>query len=277
MLSLAAVLSVGYLIAVGTLWALQRQLLFLPDRTLPDTALAGVPEMTAVRLHTADGLKLLAWWRPPAKDAVTILYLHGNGGNIGYRGERIRPFLDHGMGVLLASWRGYGGNPGSPSEQGLLDDARAALDFLRGQDIAPCRTVVYGESLGTTVAVRLAFEQAATGDPMAAVVLEAPLSSVADVASYHYPWVPVGLLLKDRFEATAYVNRISAPLLVVHGERDAVVPIRFGRRLFAAAREPKQAVWLAHGGHEDLPAHGSREIVLDFLRRHPGPYLGHCG
>jgi Dipeptidyl aminopeptidases/acylaminoacyl-peptidases len=163
MLSLLAVFGAGYMIIVGTLWVLQRQLLFLPDRSTPQLATAGLPEMTDVRVRTADGLELLAWWHPPDADRPTVVYLHGNGGHIGYRGSRVRPFLDRGMGVLLVSYRGYGGNPGSPSEAGLLADGRAALEFLAAWGIAADRTVLYGESLGTTVAVRLAAEWAEIG------------------------------------------------------------------------------------------------------------------
>lgn len=268
MLSLLAVFGAGYMIIVGTLWVLQRQLLFLPDRSTPQLATAGLPEMTDVRVRTADGLELLAWWHPPDADRPTVVYLHGNGGHIGYRGSRVRPFLDRGMGVLLVSYRGYGGNPGSPSEAGLLADGRAALEFLAAWGIAADRTVLYGESLGTTVAVRLAAEWAEAGRPVAALILEAPLSSVADVAAHHYPWVPVRLLLKDRLEAAAHIDRVSAPLLVMHGDRDDVVPIRFGRRVFDAALEPKEAVWFENGGHEDLASQGSHPVVLDFLRRH---------
>jgi hypothetical protein len=268
MLSLLTVFGAGYMIIVGTLWVLQRQLLFLPDRSTPQLATAGLPEMTDVRVRTADGLELLAWWHPPDADRLTVVYLHGNGGHIGYRGSRVRPFLDRGMGVLLVSYRGYGGNPGSPSEEGLLADGRAALEFLAAWGIAADRTVLYGESLGTTVAVRLAAEWAEAGRPVAALILEAPLSSVADVAAHHYPWVPVRLLLKDRLEAAAHIDRVSAPLLVMHGDRDDVVPIRFGRRVFDAALEPKEAVWFENGGHEDLASQGSHPVVLDFLRRH---------
>jgi uncharacterized protein len=267
-LSLLAVLVAGYVILVGALWALQRQLLFLPDRTAPNAAAAGLPDMASVRLRTPDGLDLLAWWRPPSGDQFVIVYLHGNGGHIGYRGSRVRPFLDRGMGVLLVSYRGYGGNPGSPSENGLLADGRGALEFLTTQGIGTGRTVLYGESLGSTVAVRLASEQADAGQPVAALVLEAPLSSVVDVATHHYPWVPIGLLLKDRLEAAAHIDRTAAPILILHGQEDRVVPIRFGQKLYDAARQPKEAVWLEGAGHEDLPAWGSQAIVLEFLHRH---------
>jgi fermentation-respiration switch protein FrsA (DUF1100 family) len=146
------------------------------------------------------------------------------------------------------------------------------LAFLRAAGIGPEKTVLYGESLGSTVAVAIASELAEAGQPVAAMLLEAPLSSVRDVAAHHYPWVPVRWLLKDQFEATSRMATVGAPLLIVHGESDAVVPVRYGRALFAAARQPKEAVWVADGGHEDLTEFGLQRIVLDFLaRRLPEP------
>ena len=272
LLTLLAVIACGYLILVALLYTLQRQLLYLPDRRVPSPAASGVPEMSAVRPRTDDGLDLLAWYRPARADRATIVYLHGNAGHIGYRGRRVRPFLDRGFGLLLVEYRGFGGNPGQPSEAGLLSDARAALAFLRAAGIAPEDIVLYGESLGSAVAVAIASELADAGQPVAAMVLEAPLSSVRDVAAHHYPWVPVSWLLKDQFEATSRIAAIGAPLLIVHGERDAVVPVRYGQALFQAARQPKEAVWVAEGGHEDLTDLGLQRIVFDFLaRRLPDP------
>ena len=211
-LSVLGILVAGYLIVVGALYIFQRNLLYLPDRSTPDRQASGLGEMSEVRIRTADGLDLLAWYRPAAalerEAAPTIVYLHGNGGHIGYRGSRVRPYLDAGFGVLLVEYRGYGGNPGQPSEPGLALDARAAMAFLAAAGVAPQRTVVYGESLGATVAVALAADQAASGHPVGAVVLEAPPSSIVDVAAYHYPWVPVRWLLADRFEATPRIAAI---------------------------------------------------------------------
>jgi uncharacterized protein len=269
-LSLLGTVLAVYLVLVAALWAFQRTLLYLPDRSPVDPVASGVPEMSVVRLHTADGLTLFAWYRAAEEGRPTIAYLHGNGGHVGYRGDRIQPLLDAGLGLLMVEYRGYGGNPGQPTEQGLQEDARAAMAFLQAHGVSVGRTVLYGESLGGAIAVAIAAEQAAAGRPLAAVVLEAPVSSVTDVAAHHYPWVPVRLLLKDRFEAAARVGSIAAPLLVVHGEADRVVPVRFGRALFAAAVEPKQAVWLDGAGHEDLVQFGLQQIVLDFIRRQQG-------
>jgi uncharacterized protein len=191
-----------------------------------------------------------------------IAYFHGNGGHIGYRAERLKRFVRDGFGALFLEYRGYGGNPGTPTQDGLFADARAALDFLANQGIRAERTVLYGESLGSGVAVQMASER-----PVAAVVLEAPYDSVAAVARRHYAFVPVNVLLKDRFDSIARINAVQAPILLMHGERDAIVPVDSGRRLFAAANEPKE-IWTApDAGHNDLALYGALDVAVDFVRR----------
>lgn len=270
-LAVLGILVMGYLIVATALYLFQRNLLYLPDRSIPNRQASGVGDMAEVRVRTADGLDLLAWYRAAASvgpvGRPTIIYFHGNGGHIGYRGGRVRTYLDAGFGVLLVEYRGYGGNPGRPSEPGLALDAAAALAFLDAAGVAPERTVVYGESLGASVAVTLAADQAASGRPVGAVVLEAPPSSITDVAAYHYPWLPVRWLLTDRFEATQRIAAIAAPLLIVHGEADQVVPVHLGRALFAAAGEPKEAAWIADARHENLAAFGMQRRVFDYLAR----------
>lgn len=148
-----------------------------------------------------------------------------------------------------------------------MSDARAGLAFLESAGVPPDETVLYGESLGSAVAIAVAAERADAGRPMTALVLEAPLSSVTDVAAYHYPWVPVRWLLKDRFEAVKRIADVHAPVLIVHGDADTVVPIRYAKALFEAARDPKEAAFIPGGGHEDLSRFGLRRIVFDFLAR----------
>ena len=252
-----------YALIAGALYVFQRQILYVPDTSRPDRAEVGVAAVRDVTLTTADGLALLAWYLPPPADRPVIVYFHGNGGHLGYRHGRMARFHAHGYGALFPEYRGYGGNPGRPSEDGFYADARAALDFLAAQGIAPARIVLFGESLGTGVAVRMASERA-----VGAVVLEAPFSSVADVAQTRYWFVPVRRLLKDHFDATARIGSVRAPLLVLLGGEDVIVPPRFGRALFDAANQPKE-LWIApRGGHEDLPDHGSFEAVFAFLEKH---------
>ena len=272
MLQLIAVIVVVYVAFVGGLHVFQRNMMYFPSAAEPDPARSGVPEMAPVAYETADGLALTAWYREAEPGRPTLVYFHGNAGHMGYRGFKVRPYLDSGFGVLLAAYRGFGGNPGSPTEQGLYADGRAALAFLAARGVPPGGLVLYGESLGTGVAVHLAHEAATTGGaPVGAVVLEAPFSSMGAVAAHHYPYVPARTLVKDRYDSAAKIGAVAAPVLVVHGERDRTVPVKFGRRLFAAASEPKEAVWVPHAHHENLYDFGAAEAVIDFLERHVGP------
>lgn len=229
----------------------------------PEPAAWGVPGMTAVTLHTEDGLALLAWWKPPhAPDRPVIVFFHGNAGHIGYRGAKLRMFLDRGYGVLLPAWRGYSGNPGTPHEAGFYADGRAALRFLDQQNVPNRRRVFYGESLGGAVAVELAAAGAG-----GAMVLEAPFTSLPEVAAAHYPIFPARQLVRDRFDSEAKIGRVRIPLLVVHGERDRVVPVRFGRALLAAANEPRDGAFIANAGHNDLYMYGAAGRVTGFIDR----------
>ncbi len=253
-----------YLVLVAALYFLQRSVLYHPDRTRPEPADFGVGEMQAVTLVTEDGLKLLPWWRPPGDEALPVLlFFHGNAGHIGYRGEKLRPYLDRGWGVLLVAWRGYSGNPGKPTEPGLYADGRAALAFLGDHGIPPSRQVAYGESLGAAVAVEMA-----RTTRFGAVVLEAPFTSVADVAQAMYPFIPVRPLVRDKFDSIKKISELASPLLVIHGEADNVIPVRHGRRLHEAANEPKSARFVPGAGHNDLQGCGIAEDVAAFVGSH---------
>ncbi|MEE8171782.1 MAG: alpha/beta hydrolase [Alphaproteobacteria bacterium] len=251
----------AYRVALGSVFAGQRRLMYFPDSERPTPAASGVPEMADVSLATEDGLSLLAWHRPPARAALpTLVYFHGNAGHIGMRAHKVRPYLDAGFGVLLTTWRGYSGNPGTPSEDGLYRDGRAALAYLQEAGAAPQGIVLYGESLGTGIAVHLAEARAP-----AALVLEAPFSSIADVAQARMPLLPVKSLLLDRFDSRSKIAAVAAPLLIVHGARDGTIPLRFGKKLFQAAGEPKTMHVYPEAGHNDLYEHGMASLVIDFL------------
>ena len=258
---------VVYCILLGVLYVFQRRILFVPNVDTPDPIAAGVAEMQPVELQTADGLTLLAWYRPPQDDRSPVLvYFHGNAGHIGFRGSKMRSYLDSGYGILLPEYRGYGGNAGAPSEDGLYADARAALSYLDKAGIDGDRLVLYGESLGTGVAVKMAAERAAHM-PVGAVVLEAPFTSIASVAQGRYFFLPVYWLVKDRFDAEALIDKIAAPLFVFHGEDDRIISISYGRALFASAGEPKEAKWIPRARHNDLYDFGVAKDVVDFIER----------
>ena len=256
---------VAYAALVGGLYLFQRQLLYFPDRARPE--LLGLEKLGVreVILTTEDGLSLLSWYLPARPGRPVIAYFHGNGGHIGYRVERLLRFAREGYGVLMLEYRGYGGNPGSPTEAGLYSDAQAALDFLKHEGIASNRLVLYGESLGSGVAVALAVQH-----EVGALILEAPPTSVAEVAQCHFPYVPASLMVIDRFDSLSRIARVRAPILVLHGESDRVVPIRFGRALLDAAPDPKEGWFAPEPGHEDLARYGGLDVVVAFIDHHLG-------
>jgi len=256
----------GYGTIMAALFVLQRRLLYHPHRARPDLAGFGFAGVRAVELRTRDGLGLLAWYCPPSAERPVVIYFHGNGGHIGYRAERLRRLAAEGYGVLLTEYRGYAGNPGRPCERGLYHDAEAALDFLANEQIASSRLVLWGESLGTGPAVYLASRH-----PVGAVVLEAPFTSITAAARYHYPWLPVGIMVRDCFDSLSRIGRIGAPLLVLHGERDPIVPVRMGRALLAAAAPPKEGWFVPGATHQNLAQFGAIEVAAAFIERWTAP------
>ena len=236
-----------YASALSGLYLMQRELQYFPSRVDPAPDALGLAGVERVLLTTPDGETLVLWHSPAPDGRPTVLFLHGNAGSIADRAQRMAYYQSRGLGAAFLSWRGYGGSSGSPSETGLLADARTAYDFLTGTGVAPERIMLVGESLGTGAAVPLAATV-----PVGSVVLEAPFTSAAAVARLAYPWVPVGLLMKDQFRSSDLIDQIDAPLLVLHGERDGVIPFAFGMTLFADANEPKTFLSLGPVGHGAL-------------------------
>ena len=206
------------------------------------------PGVQVVKLLSEPDLELAHLCQPPrAPDGPVVVVFHGNAGHAGNRVRKFRPLLDAGFGVFFAEYRGYGGNPGRPDEAGLTADARAVMAHFQSEGVDPRRIVLYGESLGTGVAIKMAAEH-----PVAGVVLEAPYTSIAEVAQAQYWFLPVRSLVPDNWDVEARIGQVSAPLLVVHGEADRVIPVRFGKRVFELASEPKAALFHARAGHNDL-------------------------
>lgn len=250
-----------YLGLLGLLFVRQRELVFPRNPARADLAAAGLPAAEELTLTAADGERLVAWVVPPRTGKPVILYFHGNAGNLGSPGRigRFRALTEDGTGLLAVSYRGYGGSTGTPSEAGLHLDARAAYAAAT-ERFGAARLVGYGESLGTGVVLKLAAEA-----PLAAVVLEAPYLSTVSVAQGIYPYVPVALLMLDPFHSDAVISRVRTPLLVLHGERDRVIPFVQGEALFGLANAPKRFLRFPKGGHEDLPAQGSLPEIRRFL------------
>ena len=221
---------------VALMYLAQRALMYHPETLRTPPAVAGLSDVQEIVLDTADGEKVIVWYAPPQRDLPLVLYFHGNAGSLRNRADRFRALTEDGYGLVALSYRGYGGSTGSPSEAGMIADAQAAYAFAAAR-VPPERIVVFGESLGTGVAVALAATQR-----IGRLVLEAPFTSTADVAARIYWYLPVRFLMKDQFHSDQRIGKVTAPLLVLHGERDQVVPIALGERLFALANEPKRFV-----------------------------------
>ena len=251
----------GYLAVLGTLYVRQRDLVFPRDPAKPDIASAGLAAAEEASVATADGERLVAWVVPPRAGKPVLLYFHGNAGNLGRSGriDRFRGLTEDGTGLFAVSYRGYGGSSGSPSEEGLLQDARAAYGAAAAR-FGAGNLIGYGESLGTGVVLKLAAEV-----PLQAVVLEAPYRSTLSVAQGVYPYLPLGLLMKDQFRSDEVIDRVRAPLLVLHGERDQVIPFAQGQQLYELAQAPKRFLRYPAGRHTDLPQYGSIGEIRRFL------------
>ena len=257
--ALVVVVLIG--VVIGLLYAFQRQLIYFPDRSPVPAAADVIPGARDVTLETSDGLSLGAWFVPPSGDVgdrgFAVLVAPGNGGNRLGRAELGVALSRAGLAVLLMDYRGYGGNPGSPSEDGVALDAEAAVAALDALGYPAERTIYFGESLGTGVVARLA-----TTHPPAAVVLRSPFTELADVGAHHYPWLPVRLLLKDRFPVTEHVRRLECPLVVVYGDRDSVVPPDLSAQVAGAAPSLADVVVLPGADHNDAVMFGSRMATL---------------
>jgi fermentation-respiration switch protein FrsA (DUF1100 family) len=256
---LVIVVVLGYGGLLTLMYVFQRALLYFPDTVHRPPAQAYLPEAAEVTIQSDDGERLVAWYVPPREPKKLVLYFQGNAGGLDLRAERFNWLTADGTGLLALCYRGYGGSTGKPTEDGLIRDARAAYDFAAAR-IPANRIVLFGESLGSGVAVALAAERLSAG-----VILDAPFTSTIDVAAFIYPFVPVRWLMKDTFHSDRRIDRVTAPLLVLHGEQDQVVPIRFGERLFALAHEPKHMVRFPQGGHVDLDGFGAPKEIKNFL------------
>jgi uncharacterized protein len=256
----AVYLALFYVAAVATLYAFQRALLYpVPQTTRTTPAAAGFPEAEEVVVTTRDGEQVILWHVPPKAGRPVVIFFHGNGEVLAWRVPRFRALTADGTGLIALSFRGYGGSTGKPTEQGLLADGAAAYDFAR-ERYAPSRIVPWGYSLGSGVAISVA-----TTQPVCAVVLEAPYTSIVDVAAGAYRIFPVRLLMHDRFHSDQWIGALKAPLLVMHGEKDAVISVAFGRRLYELAPGQKRFVAFASGTHVDFDEQGAVATAKAFL------------
>jgi fermentation-respiration switch protein FrsA (DUF1100 family) len=251
------VAGVGYLALGALMFFAQRALMYFPETVRTTPAAAGLPQAEEITLDTADSETIIAWHVPPRGDKPVVIYFHGNGGSLRLRAERLARLTADGVGLLAVSYRGYGGSTGHPTEAGLIEDARAAYAFAAQR--YP-RIAVWGESLGSGVAVALASEK-----PVDRVILESPYSSTVDIAAAVYWFMPVRLLMRDTFRSDLRIAQVKAPVLILHGEVDGIIPIVYGERLFALVPGKKGMVRFPKGSHNDLDDFGAMEAALKFL------------
>ena len=256
-----AVVVLAAVVLMLLVWAFQRRLIYLPSREPVPAAARLLPRSEEVSFSTEDGLRLAGWFVPGVPGAATVLMFNGNSGDRSARAPLAAALARTGVSVLLFDYRGYGGNPGSPSEARLAADARAARDYLDSRSEVRSESVVYyGESLGAGVAIGLAAER-----PPAALVLRSPFTSLADVGRRHYPYLPVRQLLKDRYDSIGRIADLRCPILVVAGGADTIVPAGQSRRLYDAAPTPKRYVEIPGAGHNDLALLAGDALIREVL------------
>jgi fermentation-respiration switch protein FrsA (DUF1100 family) len=250
-----------YAMAVVVMYAAQRRFIYFPEPGRTSPAAAGLPDVSERIIATPDGEKVVAWYGKAQRGQPTLLYFQGNGGTLELRSETISRYLARGRGMFMMSYRGFSGSTGAPSEAANVADAKLAYDTLIKDGVSPDDIILYGESLGTGVAIQVAREKKVAG-----VILDSPYTSILELASQYYPWLPVSLLLEDRYESIRYIRDVHVPIFILHGEADDVVPVEMGRRLFAAANEPKELKTIPGGGHviHDGP---TSEIVNRWIDR----------
>ena len=249
----------AYIAVAVILYRSQRSMMYFPETFHTTPAEADLPQAEEVTLTAADGVPVTAWHVAPRDGKPVVLYFHGNGGSLRYRAQRFRKLIRDGIGLVAVEYRGFGGSPGSPTEAGLIADGQAAYTFAAARYQVQ-QIVLWGESLGSGVAVTLGAEK-----PVARIILEAPFTSAAAVAAARYWYLPVRLLMKDQYRSDERIGSVKAPVLILHGADDRVVPYAMGERLFELTKAPKHIVRFLDGDHEDLDQHGALHAVGRFL------------
>jgi len=259
MLKWLLIITVGYGGVVALVYLGQRGLQYFPEKFRTAPAAAGLTEAEEIELATSDGERVIIWHIRPREEKSIVLYFHGNAGSLAWRVERFRALTATGFGLVALSYRGYGGSSGRPTESGLIADSVAAYAYA-AEHYPFRRIAVWGESLGSGIAVAVAATK-----PVAAVALESAFTSAADVGAAFYWYLPVRLLMKDQFRSDSIIGKVTAPVLMLHGEADAVVPIALGERLYALINAPKRFVRFPGAGHNDLVAHGAVTEAIRFI------------
>ena len=243
-LSIVGLIILIYLTITFVLYYSQRSLLYHPTENNYSGDKLTVP-IDKVKINTEDNIELLAWYHVKDVDNYkTILFLHGNAGSLENRIHKINHFNDMDVNFLIISWRGFSGNKGQPTEEGLYKDAKSGVDWLKNKGIRKENIIIYGESLGTGVATEIA-----QNNNFAGVILESPFTSMVAAGKSKYPIFPIKLLLKDKFESDKKIQNIKSPILIMHGEIDKIVPFWMGKKLYELANEPKYSYFPKYDDH----------------------------
>lgn len=257
-----APIAIVYLALMAGLYISQETLIYHAAKNPFPVSESLVPGTREIQVTTEDGLKLTGWYSPAKKPSnITIVRFHGNGSNVKWNMNALLPYAQQGYGVLSAEYRGFSGNPGKPSEEGLYKDAHAYISWLKENGIPESNIIVYGESIGSGPAVQMAVDY----PKIHALILQCPLSSLVDAASTHYWYAPVNQLLRDRYDNLSKIGQIKAPLILAHGTKDSVIPYALGKKLFDAAPNPKTLITIEGGNHNDLADFGMDQKILNAL------------
>ncbi len=239
--------TVVYALILAAAYFAQRKLMYFPDRARTSPQSIGLAHIEELEIAAPDGTRVVAWHGRAKPGQPTLLYFHGNGGSLAARQPRFERFMAEGWGIFMMTYRGYGGSTGSPTEVDNVADAMRAYDTLVARGAAPAAIILYGESLGSGVAVQVALEK-----PAAGLILDAPYTSAVDVASMRFPYLPVRPFLHDQYDSASRIARVRMPVLVLHGTRDGVIPVAMGREIARLAPDPKRYVEFPNGQHSDL-------------------------
>ncbi len=248
-----------FFILIST-YLFQRNLLYHPTENnySGDQILVSIEK---VKIKTQDGIKLMSWYHN--KNLInykTILFLHGNAGNLENRIHKINHFKDMNVNFLIVAWRGFNGNKGKPTEKGLYEDARSAVRWLKSKGVKENNIIVYGESLGTGVATEIAQNKNFAG-----IILESPFTSMIDAGKDKYPYLPVSLLLKDKYESDKKIKNINSPILIMHGKIDNIVPFHMGEKMYELANRPKYSYFSEYDDHMMEYNENLLKALTDFI------------
>ena len=239
--------------------------MYKPTRTLEGPETFGFNDVISITLKTGSLKESISWFIPPKLNNPIIVYFHGNSGNISNCVYKVEKYIKSGFGVFLVGYSGFGANSGVPTEKNLNENGLAAINHLINIGHNTRKIILYGESLGTAIAIDVAYNLAKSS-PALAVILEAPFSSMIEVAKIHYWYLPVNFIILDRYESVSKVSSIKSPLLVLHGDCDKIVPIRLAVELFSKAKEPKYSIWIKGAEHGNLYDFNVSGKVLEFIK-----------